>query len=324
MKVTILTAVCNMAEFLPRCLDSLLAQTHSDFEAICIDDASSDNTPQVLQAYARRDKRIIVLRQDENTGQATARNHGLSLAQGTFTMMLDADDWLAPDALQQICDALERNPQADCAVLHLVYWYGEGNEKVWECHTDGKKMFTGQEAFRRCMEGKLHGLYAVRTSLHQRFPYDDATRLYSDENTTLLHYLYSRHVVLTQATYYYRRHPQSATHVCNVHRLDRLEADLSLRSQIHRHQPTAITDFERFRWMRVIECYYYFHQHRDSFSREEREDILRRFRHAVAATQPSLLPKRLRRKFGYIPFRRFYLFHLQEEIYFGLRKCLRR
>jgi len=324
MKVTILTAVRNMAEFLPRCLDSLLAQTHTDFEVICIDDASTDSTPQVLQAYAQRDKRITVLRQDTNTGQATARNHGLNLAQGTFTMMVDADDWLAPDALQRICDALQQDPQADCAVLRLVCWYGEGREKEWECHTDGRQNLTGQEAFRLCMEGKLHGLYAVRTSLHRRFPYDDATRLYSDENTTLLHYLYSRHVILTPATYYYRRHSQSATHVCNVHRLDRLEADLSLRSQIQHHQPAALAEFERFRWMRVIECYYYFHQHRASFSREERRDILRRFRHAVACTRPSSLPPRLRHKFGYIPFRRFCLFHLQEEIYFGLRKCLRR
>lgn len=324
MKITILIAVRDMAEFLPRCLDSLLAQTHPDFEAICIDDASTDDTPRVLQAYARRDKRISVLRQDTNTGQATARNHGLSLAQGTFTMMLDADDWLAPDALQQICDALTRDPQADCAVMRLVCWYAEGNEKTWECQTGGKKTLMGQEAFQICMEGRLHGLYAVRTSLHQRFPYDDSTRLYSDENTTLMHYLHSRHVVLTQATYYYRRHSQSATHVCNAHRFDRLEADLSLRSQIRQHQPAALPDFERFRWLRVIECYYYFHQHRASFGREERTDILLRFRHAVASTQSQMLPPRLRRKFGYIPFRRFRLFRLQEEIYFELRKCLRR
>ena len=73
-KVTVLVAVYNAERFLPQCLDSLLAQTMSDFQVICIDDASTDRSLQVLNTYALRDLRIEVVRLLENRGQAHARN----------------------------------------------------------------------------------------------------------------------------------------------------------------------------------------------------------------------------------------------------------
>ena len=101
-KVTVLVAVYNAERFLPQCLDSLLAQTMSDFQVICIDDASTDRSLQVLNTYALRDLRIEVVRLLENRGQAHARNEGLKQAEGDIVCMLDADDWLSADALERL------------------------------------------------------------------------------------------------------------------------------------------------------------------------------------------------------------------------------
>ena len=102
MKVTVLVAVYNASSYLSVCMDSLLGQTHADIEIICIDDASTDDSWAILQQYAARDTRVVLLRQTVNGGQAKARNRGLTVATGDFITMVDSDDWLAPDAIEAI------------------------------------------------------------------------------------------------------------------------------------------------------------------------------------------------------------------------------
>lgn len=323
MKISILTAVYNAVQYLPQCLDSLLAQTHSDFEAICVDDASTDDSLRILEDYAKRDSRIRVIHQDTNTGQAVARNHALEYASGEFTMMLDADDWLAPNALQIICETLQSNELSDCAIMRLVFSYQDGGQREYDCQTNGKKILTSKEAFLLCMEGKLHGLYAIRTSIHKQIPYDTTTRLYSDDNTTFLHYLYSQRIVLCEATYYYRIHNQSSTHLHDIRQIDRMEADLSLRQVISTHVPEALQTFENIRWLRVIGCYYDFHTYRKTFSKTEKKYILQRFHSVLKKTHPEWIRPSLRYKFGYIPFSCFHLFLVQEELYFLLKRWKR-
>ena len=81
-KVTVLVAVYNAEAWLARSLDSLLAQTMRDLQIVCIDDASTDGSLQLLQQYAEHDERIEVMALSENHGQAYARNQGLQRAQG--------------------------------------------------------------------------------------------------------------------------------------------------------------------------------------------------------------------------------------------------
>lgn len=114
-QISILVAVYNTAPYLPQCLDSLCGQTLRDIQIICIDDCSTDQSPQILANYARRDTRITLLRTPHNSGQAAARNLGLQIATGEFTTFVDSDDWLAPDALEQALGALAQNPANDCA-----------------------------------------------------------------------------------------------------------------------------------------------------------------------------------------------------------------
>jgi glycosyltransferase involved in cell wall biosynthesis len=101
-------ACWNAAAYVEKALDSLLAQTHHDFQAVCVDDASADGTLDILRRYAAKDSRIEVVALSENEGQAHARNVGLAQAKGEYVCMLDSDDWLSPDALQQAVTDLSR------------------------------------------------------------------------------------------------------------------------------------------------------------------------------------------------------------------------
>ena len=98
-KVSVLVAAYNAESYIHECIDSLLAQTMSDIEVICIDDASTDSTPAILDQYARADSRVMVRHLKENVGQARARNIALAMSGGAYVCMLDSDDWFSPDAL---------------------------------------------------------------------------------------------------------------------------------------------------------------------------------------------------------------------------------
>lgn len=99
MKVSIIIPCYNSEKYLDACMDSVLAQTAQDFEAILIDDGSKDHTLEIARAWAKKDARVRVLAQ-ENSGVAAARNLGLAHAQGEWITFVDSDDLLPPDALE--------------------------------------------------------------------------------------------------------------------------------------------------------------------------------------------------------------------------------
>lgn len=98
---SVVIPVYNAEKYLHRGLDSLLAQTCADWEAVCIDDGSTDGSAAVLGEYAARDARFRVLRQ-ENSGVSVARNRGIMEARGEWVTFLDADDWLSGDILEAL------------------------------------------------------------------------------------------------------------------------------------------------------------------------------------------------------------------------------
>ncbi len=101
--ISIVIPVYNVEKYLAKCLDSLVSQTFQNFEVICVNDGSTDNSLQILNQYAAKDPRIKVFSQ-QNGGAAKARNLALSKASGTYIMFCDSDDWFEPD----MCETMYR------------------------------------------------------------------------------------------------------------------------------------------------------------------------------------------------------------------------
>lgn len=100
--VTIIVPVYNTEPYLRRCLDSVCNQTYKSLEIICVDDKSPDNSIEILNEYARKDPRIVIVRNEHNLGLAGARNRALDVATGEFLTNLDSDDYLDVTAIEKI------------------------------------------------------------------------------------------------------------------------------------------------------------------------------------------------------------------------------
>lgn len=100
-KVSIIVPIYNVERFLHCCVDSVLAQTFTDFELLLVDDGSKDNSGKICDQYAEKDRRVKVVHK-QNGGLTSARNAGLALAFGEWVMYLDGDDWIEPDMLESL------------------------------------------------------------------------------------------------------------------------------------------------------------------------------------------------------------------------------
>lgn len=107
-KLSVIIAVYNVEEYLPRCIESILAQEYKDFELLLINDGSTDKCGEVCKEYALKDNRIIVV-DKKNGGLSDARNEGIKLARGKYLSFIDSDDFILPHAYNLLIDTAEKN-----------------------------------------------------------------------------------------------------------------------------------------------------------------------------------------------------------------------
>lgn len=117
---SIIIPAFNIETWLPLCLNSLKAQSYSYWEAIVVDDGSTDKTGEIGEAFQRLDKRFKVVHQP-NSGVATARNLALSLATGDWIGFLDGDDVLHPECLLSCQKAIDKHPSNELTLFGHVY-----------------------------------------------------------------------------------------------------------------------------------------------------------------------------------------------------------
>ena len=106
MKFSVVIPVFNVEAYLRDCLDSVLSQTYDDWQAICINDGSTDGSADILNEYAAHERRMKVITQP-NGGLSAARNAGIKAAEGEYVLFLDSDDWLEKNALEALSANLE-------------------------------------------------------------------------------------------------------------------------------------------------------------------------------------------------------------------------
>lgn len=321
-KVSVLVAVYNTEKYLRECLDSLLRQTLHDIQVICVDDCSTDESPDILDSYALADNRIEVIHLEENQGQAHARNVGLKRAGGEFVCFLDSDDWMSDDCLELAVNCFELHPQTDSVLFDTIYEYPDRKEPY---PMEAFGVMSGKDAFEASLTWKIHGVYIVRANIHHRFPYDESARAYSDDNTTRLHYFVSREVRCCNGQYHYRQHEESVTHKPTVRKFDYLIANASMKRSLSQLccDERLLSIYENVRWLNVVDAMYFIYKNRKNLSKEDVEYGYKIIRTTWESIETRRLTFRNKMKLGYMPLRcSWFLFRMQEFVYFSLKTVL--
>lgn len=119
--ISVIIPVYNVEDYLHVCINSVLKQTYQNFEIICIDDASTDSSSEILDYFHRKDSRIKILKNDQNMGPGYSRNQGLKIAKGKYISFLDGDDWLSLDSFEKLVKQAE-NRKLDVLIFKNMFY----------------------------------------------------------------------------------------------------------------------------------------------------------------------------------------------------------
>lgn len=129
MKLSIIVPIYNVEPYLRRCIDSILAQTFTDFELILVDDGSPDNCPSICDEYAAKDPRIVVIHK-ENGGISDARNAGIDIAKGEYIGFVDSDDWIDQRMYEELIQ-ISTKENVDIVCCAISNCFSNNEIKVW-------------------------------------------------------------------------------------------------------------------------------------------------------------------------------------------------
>lgn len=118
--VSVIIPVFNAEKYISTCIESLISQSYSDFEIICVDDGSTDNSPRILQQYMSMDPRIKIIEQ-KNQFAGNARNTGMEVASGKYCMFLDVDDFFEKNMIELQVRQIERDHADICICDADIY-----------------------------------------------------------------------------------------------------------------------------------------------------------------------------------------------------------
>ncbi|MBR1668764.1 MAG: glycosyltransferase [Bacteroidaceae bacterium] len=133
-KISVILPVYNAEQYLDVCLNSIVSQSFSDWECICVNDGSTDGSAAILQQYVEQDDRIRVIAQD-NQGLASARSVAMAQARGTYIVFVDADDFLDEDALEHLYQISENQQVEVLGFSYKTYPQGQSSHYTMQTGT---------------------------------------------------------------------------------------------------------------------------------------------------------------------------------------------
>ncbi len=205
--VSIIVPVYNVEKYIRRCLDSIVAQTFTDWECILVDDGTPDNSGKICDEYAARDSRFVVIHK-ANGGVSSARNAGLDVAKGEWIAFVDADDWIESFTYKRALDLAKEN-NADLVQWNVTNFNDKEEMKSLRKLVSGQFDFTKMPTyFEPSMCAKV-----FKKTVAQGLRFPESIALSEDRLFALQVYLSSRNCYYTDEVFYhYYMRENSASH----------------------------------------------------------------------------------------------------------------
>lgn len=230
MKLSIILPVYNVARFISDCLDSLLCQdiAKEDYEIICVNDGSPDNSVEVIEGYVKLHSNIKLISQP-NSGVCVARNNGLENAKGKYTWFVDPDDYIAPNCLGRLLNAME---ESNADLITFDYFNVEEDshfnpEKVTEIKIEEQVGYSSKG-------GGCQYICRRQYLLDNGIIYNK-TLAYGEDYLWAFQVNYRKHVGLETKSevYYYRQRQGSAMHTKSEEKKRRHQNDMWALAKIY-------------------------------------------------------------------------------------------
>lgn len=213
LKVSIIMPIYNAEQYLHRAINSILSQTINDWELILIDDGSTDSSSSICEQYAIQDKRIKVIHK-MNEGVAMARDAGIKLAQGEYSIHVDSDDWIEPTMLKE----LYNKAQIDNADIVITDYYINSNHKQYISKQTPTSLDSNSILI-EILQGRLFGALwnkLIRTSLYNTYTLQFFSKINYREDVLICAQILQHTNInisyLNKAFYHYFINQDSITH----------------------------------------------------------------------------------------------------------------
>jgi len=213
-KISIIVPVYNTEEYLPKCLDNIIGQTYKNLEIILVNDGSTDNSLLIINEYAAKDSRIIVIDID-NGGLGRARNKGLDICTGDYIMFCDSDDWYDLDICENLINAIKLNDYdfAMCGIREInskgkiikKYFEFDNNLEV-----SRNELLNRYFTDHKLISSAVNKIYNKKLFINLRYP---ERMYYEDRYLSVDLFLYIERVIFTgKVMYNYYRRKGSISH----------------------------------------------------------------------------------------------------------------
>ena len=220
MRFSVIVPVYGIEDYIHKCVDSILAQTYTDFELILVDDGSKDNCPAICDEYANKDSRVHVIHK-ENGRLVSTRNAGIKAAVGDYICYVDGDDWVTENWLEVINNCIETAPaQPDIVAFDSIKVFNDHTAPVIRTIPAGfyNKKRMEAEVYPYLISDRRHhvgtpGIYTSswnkaykRELLSAHHCMNEKITRGEDTSFTIEVFLYSDNIVITdEVLYYYNR-----------------------------------------------------------------------------------------------------------------------
>lgn len=274
MKVSIIVPVFNSEKYLKDCLESIINQTYSNLEIICINDCSTDNSLKILKEYEKKDTRIKIIDKIKNEGQMKARNEAYLISTGELIANIDSDDFIEKDTIEKSVELIKKY-DVDISIFDL-YKIDENNNIFGGIDEQIKqeRIRSNKEGLELTLEWKIpcNGVY--KRKLIEEYN-DDINYYNGDELASRKRILSSNKIGISDGKYYYRQHNNSYVHKVNSKVYEQILSDANLRNfSKDKVEEIVLEEMEYLGFNKILYFLKRYSEEKSNFSISEKEKIV--------------------------------------------------
>lgn len=257
-KISIVIPVYNGEKFLVQTLESLLNQSFKDFELICINDASTDNSLEILNKFSGKiNMKIVALKNNVGLVPFIMKTYGLPNIRGEYFMYMSQDDFLSLDCLENMyMTAIKLN--ADAVIPDFIFFNNESSErKIIGVNGNREIILKGEDAFVLSLDWKIPGSAIWSSELVKRLGYEDFN-MYADEYTVRKFFLECKMVAFCPGEFYYRTdNPEAITRKMKPALFSKVFKEAKLLELVYHNSELSVYTA---RMEKLINMFYDYHQ----------------------------------------------------------------